>query len=161
MESASSTKSSSRIRILPAPGCRWRQPSSCASSYFGSSSVELLMNSLQPLPQMEDRVALAREQRIDAQPALPRQLLKTAALHLMRHENPTLLFRQLIERGGQLFYQHTARVGRFRPAVGRWQQIFEARRPAFVIDYRNVRERLRLLLAKPVDNAIARHAIQP
>src|ERR1039458_593049 len=110
---------------------------------------------------MKHRVALAREQRVDVHAAFCRQLFEAAPLQFVSDEYFTLLVGQLVERGFQLIEKHVADVERFRPGIGRWQQIFDLQQLAvFALD-RPVAEGLWRLLAEKIRDAIARDAKKP
>src|ERR1035441_54160 len=126
---------------------------------YSSRRLEFLVNSLEPLPQMEHRIALAREQCVDAYSGIRGDLLETASVHFMPDKHRALLFGQLFERGLQFVQQDAAGVDSFRAVIGRRQQIFESH--AFVGALRHFAEELRLFLAEAVDDAVACHAIQP
>src|SRR5882672_6956618 len=59
---------------------------------------KLVVYVLQPLAQMQHRIPLAREQRVNAYAAFCRQLFKTAPVDLMRDEYFALLVGQFVER---------------------------------------------------------------
>ena len=80
---------------------------------------------LQPLAQMQHRVAFAREQRVHAHAGLGGHLLEAAPFQLVRDEHLALLLRQLVDRQLELIEQHVARVERLRSGIGRRQQIFQ------------------------------------
>src|SRR6266481_1575966 len=110
---------------------------------------------------MKHRIALAREQGVDADAAFCRQLFEAAPLQFVSDEYFTLLVGQFAERKFQFIKKHSAEVERLRPGIGRWQKIFDLQHLAvFVLD-RCVAEGLWLLLAEKVRDAIARHAKKP
>src|SRR5207253_438517 len=78
----------------------------------------------------------------------------------------TTLFRslfvgQFVERKFQLIKKLVADVERFRPGIGRWQQIFYLQQFAIFVLDRCVAEGLWPLLAEKVRDAIARDAKKP
>ena len=84
---------------------------------------------------MKHRVALAREQGVDVYAAFCRQLFEAAPLQFVSDEYFTLLVGQFVERKFQLIEKHVADVERFRPGIGRWQQIFDLQQLAvFALD---------------------------
>jgi hypothetical protein len=113
---------------------------------------------------MKHRVSLAREQGVDVHTALCRQLFEAAPLQFVSDEYFTLLVGQFVERKFQLIKKHVANVQRFRPGIGRRQQVFDSRQLAVFVARAAkvfapcVAERLRLLLAKEVGDTIARDA---
>src|ERR1700693_138535 len=120
-----------------------------------------VVNALQSFAQMKHRVALAREQGVDADAAFCRQLFEAAPFQFVSDEYFSLLAGQFAERKFQLIQKRAAEVQRFRPGIGRWQQIFDVQQLAgFVLD-RRVAESFRLLLAEKVRDAIAREAKKP
>src|SRR5436190_105127 len=54
---------------------------------------DFVVDVLQPLAQMQDRVAFAREQRVHADSRLHRDLLEAASFQLMRDEHVALFLR--------------------------------------------------------------------
>src|SRR5437870_12441044 len=79
----------------------------------------------------------------------------------MSHEYFTLLVGQFVERKFQLIKKLVADVERFRPGIGRWQQIFDVQQLAVFVLERRVAEGLWPLLAEQVRAAIARVSNQP
>src|SRR6267378_6592518 len=67
---------------------------------------------------MKHRVALAREQGVDADAAFCRQLFEAAPLQFVSDEYFTLLVGQFVERKFQFIKKHIAEVERFRPGIG-------------------------------------------
>ncbi len=101
-------------------------------------------------------IVLAREQRVHAQAGFRRDLLEAVAHYFVGDEYFALLFRQLIQSLVQFFQQHTPRVQRFRPGIGRRKPVFQAERLAFLRDWRRLASQcLPLLLAEQVGDAIA------
>jgi hypothetical protein len=122
---------------------------------------KVIVNPLQPLTQMEHRVAFARKQRIYAHAGAGGEFLETQALDFVRDEDFALLRRQLAGRQLECGQEHAAGVERFRAGVGRRQQVFELQRVVvFVFDARFAEEH-RFLLAEEIDDAIAGHAKEP
>src|ERR1035441_1553208 len=122
---------------------------------------KLVVNVLQTLAQMKHRVALTRQQRVDANACLRRQRLEAAALELMSDKDFALLGRQFVERGIQLIQKHIAQAERFRSYIGRGQKIFDLQQLAVFVLERGVGKTYRLLLAEEVCDAIARYAKKP
>src|SRR5712692_10205730 len=122
---------------------------------------KFVVNGLQSLAQMKHRIAFPREQRIHVYPALGSHLLKAAPLQFVSDEYFTLLVGQFVERKFQFIKKHVAEVERFRPGIGRWQQIFDLQHLAIFVHDRCVAERLWLFLAEKVRDAIARDAKKP
>src|SRR6185369_3561801 len=131
---------------------------------------KLVVDALQSLAQMKHRVALARQQRVDVNTALGRQLLEAAPLQFVSDEyftRPIRLIGQFVERRFQLIEKHAANVERFRPGIRRRQQVFDPRSvDIFVAKVSKitggcVAEVLRLLLAKKVRDAISRDPKEP
>jgi hypothetical protein len=129
---------------------------------FGSACFrKFVVDTLQPLAQPQHRVPFAGEQRIHAHAALFGNLLEAAPFQLVRDKYFALLHRQLVKRQLEFIEQHMAGVERLRSGIGRRQQIFQARQFSFFSRGRGVAKALRLLLAKQIRDAIARHAKQP
>src|ERR1700710_928054 len=128
---------------------------------YSSLFRKLVVKGLQPLAQMEHGVPLARQQGIDVDAALGRELLEAAPLELVGDEDVALLAGELVEREGELVEEHVAGVERFGPGVGRGEQILEPQQLAVLVLARGVAERLRLLLAEEVGDAVAGDAEQP
>src|SRR6185312_6782704 len=80
----------------------------CSSSTF----PELFVDSLQPLAQMQDRVAFARKQRIHAHAGVGRNFLETSSFQLVRDKCLALFLRQFVERQLDLIQKHVADVKR-------------------------------------------------
>src|SRR5205823_4598587 len=90
---------------------RCRQP-----THFGARQP-LVPDGSQPLLQIEHRVALAREQRVETHSRARRQLLEADALDLVRHEYLALLRRQLRERRLGGIGERCANEGEEAPAL--------------------------------------------
>src|SRR6202140_1461823 len=86
---------------------------------------KLFVNALQSFAQMQHRVALAREQGIDVYTAFCRQFFEAAPFQFVGDEYFTLLVGQFAERKFQLIKKYVADVERFRPGIGRRQQVFD------------------------------------
>src|SRR5580698_8318864 len=110
---------------------------------------------------MKHSVALAREQGVDVDAALLRQLLEAATFEFVGDEDGALLLGQLCEGKIELIEKCVADVERFGSVVGRWKQIFDLQRIALVVSKSSVGEEFRLFLAEQVSDAIARHAEEP
>jgi hypothetical protein len=94
------------------------------------------------------------------------EFLEAAAFEFVSRECGALFGRQFVERGLDLVEENAAGVGGFRAGVGRRQQLFQ--RQAFAVFFcaRGMaadrgRQRLRLLFAKEIGDAIAGHAKEP
>src|SRR5580704_914037 len=122
---------------------------------------KVIVNPLQPLTQMEHRVAFARKQRIYAHAGAGGEFLETQALDFVRDEDFALLRRQLAYRQLECGQEHAAGVERLRAGVGRRQQIFELQRLVVFVRVGRVAEEHRFLLAEEIDDAIAGHAKEP
>src|SRR5262249_43942522 len=101
--------------------------------------------------QVENRVVLARQQRVEWHTRLGRELFEAAPLDLVSDEHLALFRRELGQRGLDLVEQHAARVLRLRAAARRRKELVQI----------EIVERLRLLLAEEIDDAILRHAEEP
>src|SRR5438445_683198 len=91
---------------------------------------KLVVNALQTLAQMQHRVALAREQRVDVHTRGCRQLFEAAPFEFVSDEHLALIFGKFVERKFQLVKQYTAKIERFRSGMGRWQKIFDPQQVA-------------------------------
>src|SRR5262245_3414778 len=115
---------------------------------------------------MKHRVALAREKRAQWETRFRRELAEALAVDLVRDEHGTLFLRQLVERGLELLEKDGPRVNRLRSGVRRREKVFE-RADSFTLLAARARpghcrcQRHRLLLSKPIDDAIARHSKNP
>src|ERR1700746_1164711 len=129
----------------------------CSSFFLDSSRLpKLVVNALQSFAQVQRRVALAGEQRVDAHAAFCRQLFEAAPLQFVSDEYLTLLVGQFVERKFQLIQKQGTDVKRLRPCIGRWQQVFDLQPLAIFVLDRGVAEALRPLLAEKVCDAVAR-----
>src|SRR5881275_3665530 len=99
---------------------------------------------------MKHCVALAREKRVDVDAGFCRQLFEAPPFEFVSNEYFALLVWQFIKREFQLIEKHVADVERFRPGVGRWQQIFDLQHLAVFVLYASVAEGIWLLLAEKV-----------
>src|SRR5262245_37062867 len=106
---------------------------------------------------MQYGIALAREKSIDGQAALRGQLLKAAAVQLVREEHLALFVREFCERGLELLQQYPARVSGFWAGRRRREQVFQPER-VFIDDaaHRPVLEGHGLFLAEEIDKPVAR-----
>src|SRR5215471_18419764 len=128
-----------------------------SSSFFR----KFVVNALQSVAQMQHRIAFAREQRIHTHSGRRGHLLEAAAFQFMSNEYVALFLWQFVEGEFQLIVKDVAEVERFRPSIRRRQKIFDMQHlAAFALD-RCVAEGLWPLLAKKVNDAIARHAKKP
>src|ERR1700744_3232096 len=80
-------------------------------------SFQIVVDTLQTAPQVQDRGALARQQGIDGNPAFLRHLFETPSLKLMLHEHTALIRRQLIQGSLQRFQHCRSRVKRLGTLV--------------------------------------------
>src|SRR5258708_27943571 len=87
--------------------------------------LELVVNALQTLPQMKHRVALAREQGVDVDAGLCRQLFEAAPFHFVGDEDVALFVGELFQRELHFVEQHVADVERLRSGVARWREIVD------------------------------------
>src|SRR6184192_2523783 len=152
---------------------RCRQPPISIEHSFTQPGARqpLVPDGSQPLLQIEHRVALAREQRVETHSRARRQLLEADALDLVRYEYLALLRRQLRERRPDLGEQHLAHDRGLRSAVRGRKQILEHRLEGALVLRRPRRSGLALrrprrasldsLATKPVDDAIARYPSEP
>ncbi|CAN0641034.1 hypothetical protein BCEP27_10657 [Burkholderia cepacia] len=125
-------------------------------------TVQFVMNELQPCTQMQDRIAFAREQRIERNAALRGHLLEGTAFQFVRDKHLALIRRQLVERILQGFEQERARVDGFGAGIVRRQhEIQPVLAVRVVVGLGQIGQRLLLLLAKAVDDTVARRAEQP
>src|SRR5256886_1338612 len=144
-----------------------RLPIRCRQSTDFGARQPLVPDRSQPLLQIEHRVALAREQRVETHSRARRQLLEADALDLVRYEYLALLRRQLRERRLDLGEQQLAHERGLRSAVRGRKQILEHRLQGGLVLRRPRRRGLALrrprrasldsLATKPIDDAIARH----
>src|SRR5215831_10271170 len=111
---------------------------------------------------MKHGIALAREKSIDVQATLLGQLLKAAAVELVRDEHLALFWWEFFERRLELLQQYTARVSGFWAGLRRREQIFQQDR-VFIADasHRPVLERLGLFLTEEIDDPVPRYPVQP
>src|SRR5579863_4472040 len=72
---------------------------------------EFVVNRAQAAAQRTDRVMLAREQRVQADPGRCRQLLKTASFDFVGHKNLALLFGKFVDGRIQFIQKNLSRVG--------------------------------------------------
>src|SRR5262252_8347791 len=119
----------------------------------------VLVYGLQPLAQLQHRIALARQQRVDALARALGELAEGQPVELLRDEHLALLARQLFQRRLDLIEEHGAHRRRLRRAVRGRQQLVQ--RPLLLRCAGGVQQQLRTLPAEAVDDAIARHAQQP
>src|SRR5207245_9321662 len=91
---------------------------------------------------MKHCIALAREQRVDVDAAFCRQLFEAAPLQFVSDEYFTLFVGQFVERKFQLIKKLVADVERFRPGIGRWQQLFDMQQLDIVVLDRRLAEEL-------------------
>src|SRR5438876_1595757 len=151
---------------------RCRQPPISIEHSFTQPGARqpLVPDGSQPLLQIEHRVALAREQRVETHSRARRQLLEADALDLVRYEYLALLRRQLRKRRLDLGEQQLAHDRGLRSAVRGRKQILEHRLEGALV-LRRPRRRGALRrprrasldspATKPVDDAIARHPSEP
>src|SRR5256885_2308344 len=131
------------------------------SQSFSSCQQPIVPGRPQPLLQVQHRVALAREQRVDTHPRACRQFPEGQTVELVRHEHLALLGRQLLERRLDLLEQQLANEGGLRSAIRGGQQFVERFVGLLALRRAPVRALLRLVAAKPVDDAMARHPREP
>src|SRR5262252_5457771 len=65
---------------------------------FSSAFTELVMNGLQPAPQVQNRISLARQQGVHRHAGRRREFPEAAPFEFARDENTALLFSQFIQR---------------------------------------------------------------
>src|SRR5580658_9492854 len=92
---------------------------------FTSCLQKFVVNCLQPLTQVKNRIVLAREERVHTQTSFRRQFLEAVTHQLMSDKYLALLLRQFIESSLQFFEQHAPRVKCLRPRIGRGKQFFQ------------------------------------
>ena len=86
---------------------------------FNSSCFrKFVINALQPLAEMQHRIAFAREQRIHAHAGLGGHLPEAAPFQFMRNKHLALLLRQFVKRQLQFIKKHFAGVKRVRSGIG-------------------------------------------
>src|ERR1700761_4915589 len=110
---------------------------------------------------MNNRIALARQQGVDVHTRFLGDLLKRAALQLVRDKYAALLFGKILDRGLQLIEQHSTRVSGLRSSVRRRQQIFQQERLILTCPATKLVASAAPLFAKPIDNAVSRDAVKP
>src|SRR5262249_36829207 len=121
-----------------------------------SSARESVVDALQPLAQVQHRVALAREQRVHPDAGLGGHVLARAALELVGHEDRALVLGQLVDRELQLLEQDLPRVERVRSGLGRRQDVLESERRAILVRPGGIVQAHGPLPAEEVRDAIAR-----
>src|SRR5208282_2687270 len=105
---------------------------------------------------------LARQQRVDAHSGPRGDLLEAVPLDFVRGKYLPLLLWQFIEGLLQLVQQNGSRIGFRGPGIRRWQQVYQPQRLSLVGErHRIVSPRPQPLLAKEIDDAIARHSVHP
>src|SRR4029077_9619883 len=100
----------------------------CRVIVFSSRVQELVVDGLEAPAQAEDRIVLARDQRVPPQPCLRRQLFEAPPFDLMRDQDAALIVRQLVQGSLDLLEKHLSGVSRLGSGVGRRQQVFEQQR---------------------------------
>src|SRR3954469_26037504 len=123
---------------------------SVSDSWLMLQSLKFVVDVAQPPSQVQDRVMLARQQSVDAQPGLRGEILEAAPFDLVGDEDLALLLRQLVEGGRELLQQHAARELRLRPALRRGEKVRE--REGFALDRDAVVGRFRPPLAEEIDD---------
>lgn len=97
------------------------------------------MDGPQPLPQVQDCIMFARQQRVNAHTSFSRNFLKAPALQFVGHKDFPLFLGQFIERGIELLEQNLARIGRLWARLRRRQQILQLERIFSDFRYRSNR----------------------
>src|SRR5215472_7021469 len=82
---------------------------------------------------MQNRVSLARKQRIYVDARLFGQLFEAVAHQFVRHENLALFLRKLVESIVESLQQHGARVSCIRTGTGPGKQLVEQELFAFLV----------------------------
>ena len=80
-------------------------------------SDKFVVNFLKSLAQMDDRIALARKQRVQTRAGPRCDLLEAVALDLVGDEHVALFPGKLLQRRGELVEQNASRISSFRPGI--------------------------------------------
>src|SRR6516225_4548407 len=84
----------------------------------------LVVDGLEPPPQMEHGVMLVGEQRIHAEARLCRQLLEATPVQLVREKDLALLLGKLVQGRVEFFHQDESGVSRLGTGVRRREEVF-------------------------------------
>src|ERR1700722_17746078 len=132
-----------------------------AFMFLPSRTCELFINCLETPTQLQNRIALARQQGVDVHPGFVGNLLKTAAFHFVRHKHAALLFWKIVDGSLKLLEQHVSRIRRLWTGIGRWEQIFQLKRVVLFFTGANLVPGAAALLAETIDDPISGYAIEP